>query len=113
MVFYKGILDDSAVNWGRAFMNPADETGVELKAYYAKNYIVEAYLVAEKVAEKLAALGPRIKALRGALVTLIVFFILFGATILIVNPTRAVSTAQLHTISSFSPPAPPARLVEL
>lgn len=106
MVFYKGILDDSAVTWGRTFMDATDPDGIELKAYYAKNYIHEAYLVAEKVAEKLAALEPGIKALRGALVTLILFFVLFGATILIVSPTRSSPTAQLHTISSFSPRAP-------
>lgn len=94
MVFYKGILDDSAVTWGRSFVKLTGPDGDDLKAYYAKNYILEAYLVAEKVAEKLAALEPGIKALRGALLTLLIFFVLFGATVLFVSPTRGLPTAQ-------------------
>jgi hypothetical protein len=90
MIFYKGILDVRPPLWGDAFINLAENDGGLLKQYYAKNYILEAYLVAEKVAVKLAALAAGLRALRAALVILLLFFVLFGATVLTLDPTRSV-----------------------
>ena len=84
MIFYKGMLDVTAPNWGAAFQSLAGNTGEDLKQYYAKCYIAEAYLVAEKVADKLEALGPGIRALRISMGILIFFFIACGATFLFV-----------------------------
>lgn len=89
MIFYKNILDVSAPKWGEAFESLVGEEGTELKRYYAKCYVIEAYLVAEKVAQKLAAIKPCVSALRAAMVILMAFFVLFAATVAFVDPTRS------------------------
>ncbi|WP_156941339.1 hypothetical protein [Mesorhizobium sp. LNJC405B00] len=89
MIFYNGMLDVSAPKWGEAFETLAGEEGTDLKRYYAKCYVIEAYLVAEKVAQKLAAINPCVNALRAAMVILMVFFVLFAATIAFVDPTHS------------------------
>lgn len=89
MIFYKGILDTNPVEWGRTFEDQAARDKADkLKATYAKNYIAEAYLVAQKVAEKLESLKPGIAALRIALGLLMVFLAAYAATIASVDPTR-------------------------
>jgi hypothetical protein len=92
MIFYKGILDVGALQWGRAF-EESGEAGTALKERYAKNYIAEAYLVARKVADKLESLKWSIGALGGALAFLLLFFLAFGGTIYLVEPTRTTSPA--------------------
>jgi hypothetical protein len=91
MLFYQGILDVRAPQWGEAFETMAKPDGKELKSYYAKGYIAEAYLVAEKVADKLSLLAPGIAALRVAMAILLGFFVLFAVTIVAVEPTRTAS----------------------
>lgn len=88
MVFYRGILDVSAAQWAEAFVQQTDGKGKRLKASYAKCYIGEAYLVAEKVADKLRVAAPGIGALRWAMVILLAFFLLFAATAQFVPPTK-------------------------
>ena len=53
MLFYARILDVPAPQWGEAFAQLTGKDGADLKKYYAKCYISEAYLVAGKVADKL------------------------------------------------------------
>jgi hypothetical protein len=85
MLFYKGILDVTAEDWGKAFVTQAGTDGKPLKSVYAKCYIAEAYLVAEKVGTKLSLEDPGVRALRYAMIILLVFFILVGATIFSVD----------------------------
>jgi len=99
MVFYRGILDVDARTWGETFEKLGATDGKSLKSYYAKCYVTEAYLVAEKVAEKLQRLEPGIDALRRAMGVLIAFFLLFGATVVLVDPTR-VSGRQAPVTSA-------------
>ena len=88
MLFYKGILDVSALKWGEAFEQLTGDDALELKRYYAKCYVAEAYLVAEKVADKLKIVSPGVNLLRLAMAVLLMFFTLFSATIVAVDPTR-------------------------
>jgi hypothetical protein len=88
MLFYKGILDVTAEDWGKAFVTQAGTDGKPLKSVYAKCYIAEAYLVAEKVGTKLRREDPGVRVLRYAMIVLLVFFILVGATILSVDAQR-------------------------
>ncbi|WLB09475.1 hypothetical protein QIH87_47370 [Bradyrhizobium elkanii] len=67
MLFYARILDVTAPTWGDAFIKLATDKGNDLKAYYAKCYIAESYLVAGKVAEKLRLLSPGVGMLRAAM----------------------------------------------
>jgi hypothetical protein len=94
MIFYKGILDVSASKWGEAFEALSGENGLDLKRYYAKCYVAEAYLVAAKVAQKLNALRPGISALRGAMRVLIAFFLLFAATIVSVEANHSTTPSS-------------------
>ena len=80
MLFYKGILDATALKWGDAFIELAEPDGKKLKAYYAKCYIGESYLVAEKVATKLRTVAPGVGMLRWSMGILIAFFVLFALT---------------------------------
>ena len=96
MLFYRGILGVTASDWGGNFAAMAGEDGQALKASYAKNYVMEAYLIAGKVAIKLAALEPGIRHLRWAMGVLLVFFGLFGATLLAVEPTRVPVVHASH-----------------
>jgi putative hydrolase of the HAD superfamily len=90
------------VNGARHSKNlvPENSKGSELKEYYAKCYIVESYLVAEKVADKLRVLAPGVDALQWAMKILLAFFLLFAATEILVVPNRTASPAQ-------TTPAPP------
>jgi hypothetical protein len=91
MLFYETILDVSAPQWGKAFETLTGDDAKKLREYYAKNYIAEAYLIAEKVAKKLKVLEPGINGLRIAMVVLIAFFVLYASTILAFGPTYAAS----------------------
>lgn len=81
MVFYQRILDVDARTWGEVFERLGTGNGNDLKTYYAKCYVAEAYLVAEKVADKLKALQPGIDNLCNAMRILVAFFLLYGATV--------------------------------
>lgn len=58
MLFYARIVDVTAPSWEEAFVKLGTGNGDDLKAYYAKCYIAETYLVAGKVADKLRVLSP-------------------------------------------------------
>jgi hypothetical protein len=84
MLFYKGILDVNATTWGNAFIAQTGTDGKPLKSIYAKCYIAEAYLVAEKVGIKLRLADPGVQILRYSILALMAFLVLVGATILLV-----------------------------
>lgn len=107
MLFYQGILDVPAPGWGQAFEQLTGTDGKDLKRYYTKCYIAESYLIAEKVATKLAVLSPGINALRWSMSILLGFFILFSATIITVDPVKTDSPSVHPTViqTPISPPA--------
>ena len=100
MLFYKGILAVSAHQWARTFVQQADHEGKALKASYAKCYIGEAYLVAEKVADKLRSASKGGAALSAAMVLLLVFFILFALTTLYVPATKGPASVRTAATES-------------
>lgn len=103
-LFYKGILDVTAPTWGETFKSLGSENkGEDLKAFYAKCYIAESYLVAEKVAVKMRLLQPGVGALQIAMWVLLAFFVLAGANVMLVrSPSASVTTRE---------PAPPTTVV--
>lgn len=107
MLFYQGILDVTAPAWGEAFKQLTGTDGKDLKRYYTKCYIAESYLIAEKVATKLAVLSPGINALRWSMSVLLAFFVLFAATIMEIHPpTSNNRAAPIPAIQApVSPPA--------
>lgn len=88
MIFYYGMLDVTAPSWAESFQGLTQNDGIELKKYYTKCYIAESYLVAQKVADKLALVAPGINLLRWAMIVLLLFFILFSSTALLVDANR-------------------------
>ncbi|KWV58234.1 hypothetical protein AS156_36170 [Bradyrhizobium macuxiense] len=107
MLFYKGILDVTAPTWGEAFIALGTKEGADLKAYYAKCYIAESYLVAEKVADKLRLLKPGVGVLQAAMWVLLGFFLLAGANVIMVkSSSSAAPKATPSTAPAVNPPAP-------
>jgi hypothetical protein len=108
MLFYKGILDVTASAWGEAFIGLGTNKGEDLKAYYAKCYIAESYLIAEKVADKLRLLRPGVAALQAAMWVLVVFFALSGANVVLVKTSNATAAnrASVPAAPVVNPPAP-------
>jgi hypothetical protein len=102
MLFYKGILDVTAPTWGETFIGLDTNKGDDLKAYYAKCYIAESYLVAKKVADKLRLLSPGVATLQAAMWVLVVFFSPSGANVILVKSSNAATAAR-----ASAPAAPP------
>jgi hypothetical protein len=88
MIFYKNMLDVTAPKWGEAFAELSGDDGKPLKSYYAKCYIGEAYLVAQKAADKLRVVSPGVMALQWAMAILLIFFWLFACTVQFVAPAN-------------------------
>lgn len=106
MLFYKGILDVTAPTWGEAFIGLGTNKGDDLKAYYAKCYIAESYLIAEKVADKLRLLSPGVAALQAAMWVLVVFFTLSGANVVLVKTSNATAAARVSAPAAAPLAAP-------
>jgi|GEM_PF-4777860 len=84
MIFYKGILDTTGVNWGNQFKELARDS-LALKSEYAKCNIAEAYLVAGKVADKYKKLVTGLIWLRVSMLLILLFVILLAATFFFVK----------------------------
>lgn len=90
MLFYKGILDVTGQQWAKAFVDQANGKGQKLKAHYAKCYISEAYLVAQKVGDKLRWAAPGVFALLVAMFVLLAFFVFLALTVQFVPASRVL-----------------------
>ena len=83
--FYARILDANPRVWGQTFIDLTDQTGEPnaLMARYAKDYIFESYLVAEKVAHKLQKIAPAVKWLQRSMLVLAGFIITYLITLIV------------------------------
>jgi hypothetical protein len=107
MLFYQGIIGVTAPIWGATFISLGTKKGEDLTAYYAKCYIAESYLVAQKVKKKLRLLRPGVGLLQVAMVVLLLFFSLYGASLILVKPSSATVTACAPLVAPVvTPPAP-------
>ena len=103
LFFYIGVLAVTAPNWAQTFKDLAGEKGTELKAFAAKNYVLEAYLIAEKVAHKLWWVRRGVGLLQFAMAVLVVFFTLYAGTVMTVAPTRPTPATTVKPVAR--PPA--------
>lgn len=83
-LFYDGILAVTPASWARGFCVQGSAPsqfapGVAIKLAYAKDYILESYLVAAKVADKLRYMTPGQDLLFYSLRALFVWVLLFAA----------------------------------
>lgn len=89
-LFYGGIVGVSPTAWAESFVD--DKGGAvrfrDLKLQYLRNYVGEAYLIAAKTADKLRYLQPAQSMLSWALRFLVLFALLYAATVLVVPPTK-------------------------
>ena len=89
-LFYSDIIELRPESWARAFTKNSDPQSSsasldpDLAMRYLKNYIAESYLVAAKVADKLRYLHPAQDILAFAVRMLVIWILLFGATIALV-----------------------------
>lgn len=97
LLFYQEIIAVSPKGWADSFVTttPITPTSTaqtslraDLKAAYLRNYVMEAYLVAAKTADKLRYLGPAQSLLAWALRFLVLFVIFFAGAICLIPETK-------------------------
>lgn len=86
MGFHERLLDTHPRIWGQSFVDlTGGHSGHDsLKAHYAKQYILETYLVAEKVALKLKKAAPAVRWLQLSLLFLAGFILTYGFSLVFV-----------------------------
>lgn len=94
-LFHGGIVGVSPAAWAESFVT--DKGGAvafrDLKLEYLRNYVGETYLVAAKTADKLRFLQPAQSMLSWALRFLVLFAIVYAATVLALSPTKPAPKA--------------------
>lgn len=102
MLFYKGIAGTGPTGWADSYVTSKTQPGAagqpdtvtsaairdDLKVMYFRHYVIEAYLVAAKTADKLRYLAPAQALLAWALRLLILFVILFAVAVYVVPKTK-------------------------
>lgn len=89
MTFHAQLLDTHPRVWGQSFIDLTGDhpsTGDRLTAQYAKQYILETYLVAEKIAMKLKKAAPAVRWLQISMLFLAGFIVSYGATLVFLAP---------------------------
>ena len=87
LTFHAQLLDIHPRVWGQSFIELAGEphsTCDKLTAQYAKQYILETYVVAEKIALKLRKAAPGVRGLQMSMLFLAAFILSYGATLVFV-----------------------------
>jgi hypothetical protein len=86
-LFYRGILSATPEAWAKSFVSETDpsafKSGDQIKLEYSKDYILETYLVAAKVADKIRFLQPAQSLLKLALRALYAWALLMIAAAVI------------------------------
>jgi len=87
MTFHAQLLDTHPRAWGESLIElTGHSTGDRLTAQYAKQYILETYLVAEKIALKLKKAAPAVRWLQWSMLFLAGFIVSYGATLIVLAP---------------------------
>jgi hypothetical protein len=87
MGFHERLVDTHPRMWGQSFVDLTGDNASgsdNLKAHYAKHYILETYLVAEKVALKLKKAAPAVRWLQLSMLFLAGFILTYGVTLVLV-----------------------------
>jgi hypothetical protein len=88
MTFHAQLLDTHPRAWGESLIElTGHSAGDKLTAQYAKQYILETYLVAEKIALKLKKAAPAVRWLQLSMLFLAGFIVSYGATLVFVAPS--------------------------
>ncbi|MEO8455502.1 MAG: hypothetical protein ABI454_10100 [Sphingomicrobium sp.] len=85
--FHERLIESHPHAWGQSFVDLTGDSASgpdNLKAHYAKHYILETYLVAEKVALKLKKAAPAVWWLQLSMLFLAGFILTYGVTLVFV-----------------------------
>jgi hypothetical protein len=108
VLFYQSIIRSKPEAWGKLF---AGDKAKLMRTYY-KNYATEAYLIANKVADKLRYLDPGQRLLNLSIRMLLCLFLLIIATFTFVAPLpKAAAQAPSGTTAPVTNPPSASRAV--
>lgn len=110
MLFYQEIIAVSPQGWADSFVT-VDQAGTPalrngLQEAYFRNYVMEAYLIAAKTADKLRYLGPAQGALAWALRFLLLFVLLFAFAVCRIPETKGAPDPVKVDLHSVAGPVP-------
>lgn len=104
-LFYKSIIEVTPEAWAQSFLaDDHNKLAPDLKLRYVRNYIVESYLVAAKVADKLRYLQPAQELLSWSTRVLLVWSLIYGLTIALVPALRNTVPSVPVTSTVLVPP---------
>lgn len=89
MMFHAQLLETHPRAWGQSFIELASDprsTGDRLTAQYAKQYVLETYVVAQKIALKLKKAAPAVRWLQLSMLFLAGFIVSYAATLVFLAP---------------------------
>ncbi len=99
LLFYQPISRTHPQDWARSYKDPGTEAiRLGLESEYLKNYIIETYLVAAKVADKMRFLEPAQRLQSWAIKALLAWLFIVGAVFAIVPPTKGDSAPRVRAI---------------
>ena len=90
LTFHAQLLETHPRIWGQSFIELASDdrsSADRLTAQYAKQYILETYLVAEKIALKLRKAAPAVRWLQLSMLFLAGFIVSYGVTLVFLAPS--------------------------
>lgn len=110
MLFYQEIIAVSPQGWADSFVT-VDQGGTPalrdgLHEAYFRNYVMKAYLIAAKTADKLRYLGPAQGALAWALRFLLLYVLLFAFAVCRIPETKGAPDpvkVDLHSVAAAVP----------
>ncbi|MGO7042188.1 hypothetical protein ACCS60_27955 [Rhizobium acaciae] len=104
MLFWMGISRTQPNRWAKAFIDPADpkKVAAELRIEYLRNYIVEAYLIAAKVADKVRFLEPAQRIQSWAIKALFFWIIVTASVFAFVPPVKKESNPVIRIETPIS-----------
>lgn len=102
LVFYMPMSRTQPDRWGKAFINKSDPDKFDgdLKVEYLKNYIIESYLVAVKVADKMRFLEPAQRLQSWAIKALLAWLIFFVLVFAFATPAKKESNPVIRAVVS-------------
>ena len=92
MIYYQHILDVDAPRWGSVFRELGVKDGMLLKKVYTKCFVAESYFLAKTVEKKFHRVRRGIRCLLLSMWILLLFFVLFGLTTMIIDPNHLAAT---------------------
>lgn len=110
-LFYSGIIEVPPEHWARSFVEESEggrsKPSSAIGLQYLKNYIVESYLVASKVADKLRYLTPAQDLQALSIKMLFLWLILSGITAVAVEPPKGSMLVGNSAAMPITPNAAP------